>query len=689
MPISGKPLNKFIGIILLTAIPVILFLGSLNTIKERDKAWYGGGYDPEYAYLFNSLNMARFKLAGHIDHPGTTIQVTGGLILRATWLFDKRGESLTEAVLSDPEHYIRVLNTFTAVIGAIAIWILAALLLIKTGNFWFALLFQATPFISGFVLFNGFTRITQELMQMVAAFAMASAAILWFMRSGGKTENRYILLFGIISGFGIASKILFIPLIIIPLIIIEGLKSKIRYLLTSLIAFIAFTLPVAKLYPNMMYWIYRLFVHSGQYGSGEKEIVDTSRYFDDLLNLFIVSPILSAIVGLSIIIIVVFLIKNRISRTTGFEPYQKVLIAVTLAQVAGFLLVAKQPKESYLLPYECVAGINAVIILHLITSFIRNANFRFITQGILTLLMVFFVVIYGNTRKLKIYSTEKNAFWENHWQAAISDTGPRAVIFSDPGSSPITGLYFGNAYSIRRYVNDLQTIYPDYYVYERYSGKIYHWGGEPFSISDLTEKYDGRVFYSGLALTDQEITQFFTVRDSIAFQKIYGNDRQVIMAPPETSHYLIFSSAEAISGDLDFPLQETGMQHIGILTDEKAFAGKTSAITTPEWPYAFSVAQQAFQEGDSITVSVMAQGTSSAMRLIASADNSSLLYLTASPSGIFEKDDWKRIVLNLKITKSIEGLPIKFYAYNNSNEKAFFDNFRMEVISTKQRISAQ
>ncbi|MBW6491160.1 MAG: hypothetical protein K0B15_08200 [Lentimicrobium sp.] len=686
MPFSAKPFNKIFGILLLTFIPLILFFGSLDTIKDRDKSWYGGGYDPEYAYLFNSLNMARLKLAGHIDHPGTTMQVTGGLILRASWLIDKRDETLTKAVLSEPEHYIRILNNSTAVIGSVALWILSSLLLIRTGNFWFALLFQATPFISGFVLFNGFTRITQELMQMVAAFALSATAILWYIRSGGKTDNRYILLFGIISGFGIASKILFIPLMIIPLVIINGLKSKIRYILTSVLAFVVFTLPVAKLYPNMIYWIYRLFVHSGQYGSGEMEIVDTSRYFDDLVNLFIVSPILSVIVGLSIVIIIISVIKKRISQSTRLEPYHKVLIAVTLAQVAGFLLVAKQPKESYLLPYECVAGINAVIILHVITSFIRNLRFRYITQGILTLLMVFFVVIYGNTRKLKIYSTEKNAFWENHWQAVISDTEPRAVIFSDPGSSPISGLYFGNAYSIRRYVNDLQTIYPDYYVYERYSGRIYHWGGEPFSISDLTKKYNGRVFYSGQVLTDKEITEFFTVRDSIAFQKIYGNDRQVIMALPETSQYLVFSSAEAISGDLNLPLQETGMQHIGILTDEKAFAGKTSAITTPEWPYAFSVAQQAFQEGDSITVSVMVQGTSSALKLVASADNSSLLYMTASPSGVFEKDDWKRIVLNLKITKSLEGLPIKFYAYNNGNKKAYFDNFRLEVISKQPRI---
>jgi hypothetical protein len=461
-------------------------------------------------------------------------------------------------------------------------------------------------------------------------------------------------------------------------------------------AFIAFTLPVAKLYPNMMYWIYRLFVHSGQYGAGEKEIVDTSRYFEDLLNLFIVSPILSAIVGLSVIIIVVSLIKNRISRTTGFEPYQKVLIAVTLAQVAGFLLVAKQPKESYLLPYECVASINAVIILHLITSFIRNANFRFITQGILTLLMVFFVVIYGNTQKLKIYSTEKNAFWENHWQAAISHTDRRAVIFSDPGSSPITGLYFGNAYSLRRYTKDLKTIYPDFYVWERWTGKIYHWGGKPVTFSELMETYDGRVMYSGQAINDKEISESFSINhDGITLKKIYGNDQQVLMAAvitpntSATSRYIVFSSAEAISGDLKSPLPAMGLYNTGVITDEKAFAGKTSAITTPEWPYAFSVAKQSFQSGDSISISVMANGPAADIRLVASADDSSLLYLTAKSEDDHENGGWFLISLNFKVTKQMEEIPIKFYALNTGKEKAYFDNFRMEVIPTHQRISVK
>ncbi len=40
-------------------------------------------YDPDYTYMLDALNLARMKNIGHIDHPGTTVQAAGAIVLKS------------------------------------------------------------------------------------------------------------------------------------------------------------------------------------------------------------------------------------------------------------------------------------------------------------------------------------------------------------------------------------------------------------------------------------------------------------------------------------------------------------------------------------------------------------------------------------------------------------------------------
>ncbi|MCO5264145.1 MAG: hypothetical protein M9901_14825, partial [Lentimicrobium sp.] len=229
MFISNKPVSYFFAVaqkLLLLAVPLILFFSSQRTIYERDKVWYGGGYDPEYAYLFNSMNMANLRLVGHFDHPGTPMQVFGALVLRATWLVEPAGEDPEYAVLAIPEHYLRILNVATAVLTALMVLIFGFIVLRKTGNPGYALIVQLAPFVSGFVLFNGFTRFTQEAMLMIASLGFASTLIVRVAAGAATDDARDFKLLGWIAGFGLASKILFAPLMIIPLMMAQNSRLR-------------------------------------------------------------------------------------------------------------------------------------------------------------------------------------------------------------------------------------------------------------------------------------------------------------------------------------------------------------------------------------------------------------------------------------------------------------------------------
>jgi hypothetical protein len=658
-----------------------------KTTATTVKAWYGGGYDPEYAYLFNALNMARFRLAGHVDHPGTTMQVTGGLVLQGAWMADHRGESLTTAVLSEPEHYIRILNVATAIIGSFALLMLAIFVFRKTGNIWYALLLQLTPFISGFILFNGYTRITQELMQMLAAFAMAAVSIFWYFGKNTTGSGKFILLFGIICGFGMASKILFAPLLIIPLVLFNPVKEKIGFLVTSGVSFIVFTLPVIRLYPNMIYWIYRLFFHTGQYGTGTKGIIDTSRYFGDLVNLFVVSPVLAVIFGLTILVLLIFVGFRMVKKHWPDASAARLLLAVSLAQAAGYLLVAKQPKEVYLLPYESIAAINAVLILHLAVSLFSSKTLGNIIAGAVTLSCILLIIPYGIARKKAIYTTERNPVWENAWQAATGASGKHAVICANPGSSPATGLYFGNAYSIKRYVPDLQKIYPDYYILDGFTGMISHWGNNRVSIDSLFNAYKGKMIYIGPPVHDQRIIDLLDLKThGYRFRTVYSDGYQVLMSPVEidgegnvADRKLIFNGAEASPLNPEVPLKSDGLSFPGVISYDKNFTGRSSIVTNALNPYAFSIDPELLRDGDQIDVLLKASGNAGDIRLVLSGEDPTLLYVTASPDMGLNESDWYPVRMRAVIPATIAGKRIKLYAWNKGKNPVYFDNFRMEI----------
>ena len=673
--------------VVLIIIPCLLFVTSLETIQTRNKSWYSGGYDPEYAYLLNSLNTARFRLPGHIDHPGTTTQVAGGIVLEGAWLIDPRGENLTQSVLTEPEHYIRVLNIATAIIGSLALYIFALFLYHRTRNIWYSLLLQLTPFVSGFLLFNGFTRVTQEVMQMIAGFAMATVALIWFFDPHHKDSRKYIILFGIIAGFGMASKVLFAPLLIIPLVLLKNFRHKIMFVALSIIAFVFFTLPILKMYPHMLNWFYQLFIHSGQYGSGNTEIIDSSKYFNELLNLFIINPVLAAIFGFSVLILIGLIINKLIKRGEPFSPMSRLFLAVVLAQSAGYLLIAKQPKAAYLLPYESVAAINVVLIVCLISSFFKSKYAKTGAIAIITATLMILGIPYGITQKETLYSSEHNVLMENGWQAAISAPGRKGIICSNPGSSPVAGLYFGNAYSIRRYSSDLQQIYQDYYILDTYNNNINQWDGVPIEIETLFAKYKEQLYIVGSENELNSVRELLQISDTNwKMSKIYDDGYQIIMAPVRrvngkfNERKLIFCGAESLPADTLEMVKCDDFSFTGSVETNKYFSGM-SGVNTALSPYAFTVKPQVLNLGDSLHISVMASGNPDDLRIIFSSEGSNEVYIPSEGPTPTDKKEWSLIQMQVKVNEEMAGKSYKAYAWNKGNSIAYFDNFRMERFS--------
>jgi hypothetical protein len=681
-------LKAWLRILLLAAIPILLFLTSLQTIKEREKVWYGAGYDPEYAYLFNSLNVATFRLVGHFDHPGTPMQVYGALILQGSWLVHPNGESLTQEVLSHPEDYLRLLNVATAILAAMAIFIAGFFILRRTGNFWYALILQLIPFISGFILYNAFARITQEAMLMIASLAMATALVDWLVNSTPEKENRYAKAFGMISGFGMASKILFAPLLILPFIILGNLKSRKRYLLFTAGSFVVFTLPIVTLYPNMAWWVIKLFIFTGQYGSGPVGLVDTLSYPQNLWWTLMANPTLSMLTAVGLIwLIAQFILKKPLQSQIHGRTY-RLLAAVIAAIALGYIVVAKQPKESYLLPYEMIASVLVILILY------HTSNLRFMKRNrawiptLLTLAFAGFVIPSGLAAKKKLYSPDKNPMWETSWLAAEAASENSIRIFAHPASSPVAALFFGNAYSHWRYAELLKSLYPDTYIYSIAENKIVGWDNSPIESAELLKSTANSIWIQGPVETTQAMRGVLNAAGiHLQAQAFYEDEKQIILIGypekgrnPFIKQSLIFSSAETEMSNEKPAITPNGFVTMGNVDFSKSLNGQSSIITGKGNPYAFTTKNISLPPGDKIHARVRAFGTLPALKIIVSgSETKKILRQSSLPAG--KDDSWTEHNLTF-VNTADSTINIFVYCLNGGNSPGWFDDFSLETTST-------
>src|SRR5262245_45496798 len=90
----------------LALVPIAGLIVSILLVSSHGPYYYGANFDPDYCYLLNSLNLLTFHEPAHIDHPGTTVQILGAIIMLPKWLGGVLlggWQPLPESVLSHPE----------------------------------------------------------------------------------------------------------------------------------------------------------------------------------------------------------------------------------------------------------------------------------------------------------------------------------------------------------------------------------------------------------------------------------------------------------------------------------------------------------------------------------------------------------------------------------------------------------
>ncbi|MEO8664695.1 MAG: hypothetical protein ABI462_04285 [Ignavibacteria bacterium] len=383
-------------------------------IKDAGGPYFLNYYDPSYVYLINSLNLMQLSSVGHYDHPGTTVQVLGAIILKLKFLSVNSNEEIIRIVFSDPEKYLEFINRCFVLLNSLTLFLLGIFIFKLTKNIYMGLLLQLSPFVSLQILY-GLVLVAPENIIIFSSILLIGVLFYFIYKVDPENPSlSFIIICGIICGFGTVTKLTFIPMWLIPFILIKKIKNKVLFVLSGVITFCFLFLPAISNYKNFIGWIQNIVFSSkvhGTYGQTFK----ISLYLENIISVFKQDKVL-LIVYIFMLINIIMIFANRKTNPENLQLKKsyKVQIAIFIGITAQILLIAKNYvlfTQYYLIPsfVLLVSGlcVSVSILYDVIKKYFRRITLNQIYIFFTLLITVFaFELIISTYKEAVVYRDE-------------------------------------------------------------------------------------------------------------------------------------------------------------------------------------------------------------------------------------------------------------------------------------------
>jgi hypothetical protein len=446
----------------LVPLPLAMIYVSLCIKQCRGPFRYRA--DPSYAYLLNGLNLAELHTSGHIDHPGTPLQILGAGVIRTVHAWSGRADLETD-VVRNPEAYLDAISYTTLACYALMLLAAGGLTWWATRNLFLALLMQVVPFLT-LRIPASLTDVMPEalLLSLVTGFAITVLLFLELDTTIG--QGIFAAWLGVFSGLAIATKLTAAPLVILPLVLLAR-WYRIRYLVFTALAFVIGTLPILPKYREWLWWLRQVTFHSGAYGSGEAHILDPAAYFRALMTISFGEenrlPVLLLLFSALVLAGCLLGQHGRASASLARAGLCKGLFAVLLTEIIQVLMIAKHAFDfygHYLVPTLALLGLNLVLASRLLLQ--ARGRPRLI-YGLACLLVFAFPVV----TQIRVLAQEvvrnpaEVQYARDRIYREIADKYQDCPIIYCTGASALPeALEFGNWWASERFSAKLQVLYP-------------------------------------------------------------------------------------------------------------------------------------------------------------------------------------------------------------------------------------
>jgi len=464
-------------------------------VQARGPFYLSPNVDPDYAYLCNSLNIATGHSPRHTDHPGTSLQLAGAITILAAHPFSSSAERI-QAVLTRPESHLQGINfvlagTYLACLALIGLWVW-----MRTGEWQPALLLQATPFLLG-DQFRFLARVSAEPLLLIVGLLIAG--LLFLDARAERTAPRTIAAMGILAALGAVTKISFLPFALVPLICLQNWKQRCAYALCASASAFVLLLPAAGHLSRFVGFVTGLIFRQGMYGRGEAGILP-AQYFSNVLRLFVESPWLCLVVGLSWATVLYSCM--RWSRETPQQRRWLLLLGgVALGQTLEMLMVAKFAVWRYLLPALMFCALNLLVLSQFWGARIVRIRPMLFAAS--------FLAVLGAALGLRSHYAQYAETIAGRQEIAHAlqtkyKQEPLAIYYG--GSTPSYALWFGNFWAGGHYKTSLAKILesprPEYWI-RGAGGDLFLMGEKVATLRELGRLHSSFLLVGAISMAPQ------------------------------------------------------------------------------------------------------------------------------------------------------------------------------------------
>jgi len=472
-------------------IPGIVILWSLFFLRISGP-FFLTRIDPDYIYLLNGLNCANldFSRIGHIDHPGTPFQLLTGIFIRISHLIAGQGK-IVDDVISRPEFYLSVLSFYLTLISAIMLVWLGKIVLLDGNDVVGAIILQSSMFVNVFLIDLPCRYIPDRMLSVVVI--MFTGFCFKYFYTGNYSGKKFAIHSGILLGIGFATKFNFLPILIVPIILITKMRERLIYFITLAIASVVSFLPVYDKFSYFKSFITSIIKHDGLYGGGSQQVFNPEVFWYNTTLIFRQNLSFTIALGVSLVAFIILLLKP----TTRKDLKKEFLffIALMFITLIGTLITAKHFKDYYIIPVISLTGFTTLILLKVG----RKLFTKRYTNIVFVLLLMYFIYIPLSFLYNPYWEKQKNNY-NNYLTAEFitRNVSPNDYFLIEPTwlSGPLiaNGMAYGLSYVANRnyYYNEFERYYPN----------ILTWNGKenPLQYLKMIDANNEAIFKSGRSI---------------------------------------------------------------------------------------------------------------------------------------------------------------------------------------------
>ncbi|WP_448527972.1 hypothetical protein [Raineya sp.] len=508
---------KLLKIFVFWVLPLIF--GYTLYLAKASFTDFHTGYnsDPSYVYLINATNLAYGKNPQHVDHPGTTLQYLGVVVIRTLYWIDGEKSTLAEDVLTYPEKYLHTFANVIIVLNVLASFVIGWIAYHYTQKLWIGIYLQLTPFLFLHIAAFNIPRVAAESLLWIHSTIIALYCILFYTQKErflDTTKQIWGFSLAIISG--IVTKITLAPLGLLPFFFLKKKNDKMYYVLVCIVLFAILAMPALFSHEYFYFWVRGLLIRSGYYNSGEANFLNFNMFKENIRDLFSTQGSYFIIAFLSSFIVFLAWIQKK---SEIDESIRKKLLLCLLAfvciNIIYLIFIGKHYQYRYALPLLSF-GYCFLVIFYMFLSRIFKWYWLVMPSVITS------IYIISHQKQLfqeELVNTKNEVIKRKQIQENALNEKNAIILYYYPCSSPKYALGFGLGYSGAmkvNYRNILKKIYPDYLEFNIWNNWCYSWG-EPISIDEIISK-NKRILMVGGAITTSPL-------------EIRKNDTEILSLP--------------------------------------------------------------------------------------------------------------------------------------------------------------